>query len=117
MRPLRKLKSVTREFSQGNLSARALDYMGNRNDEFSLLAQSFDQIAARIGQQIINQRQLIADLSHELRTPLTSLDLAIERANESIDVEKNIKRATRESHNIRSLVEGALALAWLDNEF
>lgn len=116
MQPLRKLERATREFSQGDLSVRVFDRMGKRNDELSALAKSFDQMAARIGQQIVNQRQLIADMSHELRTPLTRLDIAVDRAGKSVDVEKNIRRVARESHNIRRLVEDSLSLAWLDNE-
>ncbi len=116
MQPLQKLELATSAFSQGDLSARAVNLMGQRNDELSALATTFDQMACRIGEQIVNQRQLIADLSHELRTPLTRLDMAINQANNAVSVEKNMGRVIAESANIRRLVEDTLALAWLENE-
>jgi two-component system sensor histidine kinase PfeS len=90
--------------------------MGDRNDEFSDLASAFDQMAIRIGDQIVSQRQLIADLSHELRTPLTRLDIALETVKDKTDSAVNIDRINRESKLIRKLVEDTLTLAWLENE-
>ena len=118
MKPLRQLQQATRHFSAGNFDSRAGQLMGKRNDEFSDLANTFDDMAERIGEQIVNQRQLIADLSHELRTPLARLDIAVE-ALESLENEqssKNIDRIARESRHIRKLVEDTLSLAWLENE-
>ncbi|WP_444897295.1 histidine kinase sensor domain-containing protein [Microbulbifer sp. SSSA005] len=116
MNPLRKLEQATREFSRGNFDVRVHRQLGNRNDEISELAKTFDQMATRIGEQIVNQRQLIADLSHELRTPLTRLDIAIEGAGNRYSSDRNIQRIQRESSHIRHLVEDTLTLAWLDNE-
>lgn len=91
--------------------------MGERNDEFYELASSFDQMATRIGEQLISQRQLIADLSHELRTPLTRLDIAVAATKQEGDVgSENIERIARESQHVRRLVEDTLNLAWLENE-
>lgn len=115
MKPLMQLQSATRTFRDGDLAVRAQVLMGNRNDEFSDLAKTFDEMAARIGEQIISQRQLIADLSHELRTPLTRLDIALASVEQS-DNTPEITRIERESAHIRRLVEDTLSLAWLDNE-
>ncbi len=115
MKPLLQLQSATQHFSAGEFDVRASQLMGKRNDEFSSLAKTFDDMASRIGEQIISQRQLIADLSHELRTPLTRLDIALA----AVEVEQkstNIDRINRESKHIRRLVEDTLTLAWLDNE-
>ena len=114
MKPLLQLQVATRHFSAGDLNVRASTMMGNRNDEFSYLAKTFDDMASRIGEQIISQRQLIADLSHELRTPLTRLDIAVAAVDKNN--EQNIARIKRESKHIRRLVEDSLSLAWLDNE-
>lgn len=115
MKPLLQLQTATRYFSSGNFDIRASKLMGNRNDEFSDLASTFDQMATRIGEQITSQRQLIADLSHELRTPLTRLDIALSGVKEAHKSE-NIERIARESTHIRRLVEDTLTLAWLENE-
>jgi len=116
MTPLIQLKTATRDFSKGNFTVSAKKMMGERNDEFSELAITFDQMAARIGEQITSQRQLIADLSHELRTPLTRLDIALNNENSLLNPSKNIERIDRESKQIRKLVEDTLSLAWLENE-
>ncbi len=118
MKPLSQLQAATRSFSKGNFEVRATKLMGNRHDEFSELAHSFDQMAIKIGEQIISQRQLIRDLSHELRTPLTRLDIALaqEKEQEYVHLSPNIERINRESRHIRKLVEDTLTLAWLENE-
>lgn len=116
MKPLNQLNMATRDFSKGKLDVSAKKMMGARNDEFSELANTFDQMASRIGEQIISQRQLIADLSHELRTPLTRLDIALEKENNALSPSKNIVRIDRESKHIRKLVEDTLTFAWLENE-
>jgi len=116
MKPLIQLQTATRRVSKGNFDVSAKALMGNRNDEFSELADTFDQMATRIDQQITSQRQLIADLSHELRTPLTRLDIALAQEKNEAHSSDNIKRITRESKHIRKLVEDTLTLAWLENE-
>ncbi len=116
MTPLLQLKMATREFGKGKFDVSAKKMMGKRNDEFSELAITFDQMAVRIGEQLTSQRQLIADLSHELRTPLTRLDIALEKENSLPTPSENIKRIDRESKQIRKLVEDTLTLAWLENE-
>ncbi len=116
MEPLGQLQIATRQFSKGNYEVRAQNLMGKRSDEFHELAVTFDKMAIRIGEQLISQRQLIADLSHELRTPLTRLDIALAEENSLNNNSANIKRIERESKQIRKLVDDTLTLAWLDNE-
>ncbi|GIU41472.1 two-component sensor histidine kinase [Shewanella sairae] len=136
MKPLVQLQQVTGHFSKGQFDISAKALMGNRSDEFSELALAFDNMAQRISEQIISQRQLIADLSHELRTPLTRLDIALEGVTHSaistevvnrLDIAleggtqpvinaEAVSRIGRESKHIRKLVEDTLILAWLENE-
>jgi len=116
MQPLISLQRATREFSRGDFSVRVRPQLGARRDEFSELANTFDQMAARIGEQLVNQRQLIADFSHELRTPLTRLEIAIDSLGKHYPDDPNVQRLYRESRHFRKLTEDTLALAWLDNE-
>ncbi|MDP7591115.1 MAG: histidine kinase sensor domain-containing protein [Litorilituus sp.] len=116
LKPMKQLKLATMNFSKGVFDIRAKKLMGNRNDEFSELAVAFDKMATHIGDQIISQRQLIADLSHELRTPLTRLDIALGVVKETSSYNENIERISHESIHIRKLVEDTLTLAWLENE-
>nr|WP_228578040.1 sensor histidine kinase [Halomonas sp.] len=116
MGPLRQLELATRQFSEGNLGVRVRSLLGNRNDELTALAETFDRMAERTGERILTQRQLIADLSHELRTPLTRIDMAVSCAEEGIDTQHFLPRIRRECRQMRGLVEDALTLAWLENE-
>lgn len=115
MQPLHALKFATESFSKGDYSARIGDDLKNKGREFSELASTFDNMAKRIGAQIVAQRQLIGDFSHELRTPLARLDLAIENA-ENRSAAQQIARIDKESSIIRRLVEDTLSYAWLENE-
>jgi two-component system sensor histidine kinase PfeS len=113
--PLRRLDKATTAFSEGDYNVRVKKHLGNRNDELSHLASTFDQMASRIGELILNQRELISDLSHELRTPLTRLDIAV-NSFEIQESKYHLERISRESQHIRKLVEDTLTLAWLENE-
>jgi two-component system sensor histidine kinase PfeS len=113
--PLQQLDHAASAFSKGDFDVRVRKLLGNRDDELSHLASTFDQMAMRIGELISNQRQLISDLSHELRTPLTRLDIAVNNF-ESKRSSHHLDRIARESNHIRKLVEDTLTLAWLENE-
>ena len=68
LRPLRTITTAARHISASNLSQRlALD---GPDDELRELADTFDQLLARLQASFAAQRQFIANASHELRTPL-----------------------------------------------
>ena len=75
-RPLGGLKSATRNFSAGNLGARAPAGLTGRNDAFGELAREFDQMSARIEKLVGEHRRLLRDVSHELRSPLSRMQVA-----------------------------------------
>jgi signal transduction histidine kinase len=69
LRPLRKMTATTRQISTDNLDQRlALD--GPR-DEVKDLADTIDELLARLHTAFDAQRRFVANASHELRTPLT----------------------------------------------
>lgn len=116
MEPLDKLQRAVRRFSGGDYAIRVGSTLKGRNDEIAALARTFDRMAEHLGNLIIKQRRLIADLSHELRTPITRIEMAVASAREGVDTEALLPRIERQTSQMRQLVEDTLTLAWLENE-
>jgi two-component system sensor histidine kinase VanS len=76
--PLSRITVATRMAADGSLSHRV--GLPGRRDEFRELADSFDDMLARLEAHVVEQRRFAANASHELRTPLaiaqTLLDVA-----------------------------------------
>ena len=82
VRPVREAASVASQFTQGDFDLRL---PVTSKDELATLANSFNDMAASIEQQISRlenlsrvQQRFVSDVSHELRTPLTTLRMASE---------------------------------------
>ncbi|MGZ5802620.1 MAG: sensor histidine kinase [Xanthobacteraceae bacterium] len=74
-RRIERLQGAVETLGSGNLGARA---KVEGRDEVALLAQSFNQAAARIEELVSAHRLLLANASHELRTPLSRIRLGLE---------------------------------------
>jgi two-component system, OmpR family, sensor histidine kinase VanS len=76
--PLTHITDATRVAANGSLSHRI--ELEGRQDEFRELADSFDNMLARLEAHVAEQQRFAANASHELRTPLaitqTLLDVA-----------------------------------------
>jgi signal transduction histidine kinase len=70
LRPLRTITAAARDISASNLHRR-LGRTG-RGDEFTDLADTLDDLFARLEASFVAQRRFVANASHELRTPLTA---------------------------------------------
>jgi signal transduction histidine kinase len=69
LRPLRSITARARAANATDLSSRvALD---GPNDEVRELADTFDEMLARLERVFVSQRQFSAQVSHEIRTPLS----------------------------------------------
>ena len=82
VRPVRQAADVAERFADGHLDERMPVY---GDDEVARLAESYNEMAASIQQQIHQleefgglQRRFTSDVSHELRTPLTTVRMAAE---------------------------------------
>jgi signal transduction histidine kinase len=82
-RPLLLAVRAARDIGDGKLDTRidASRYGG----EVRLLATAINDMAGKIQQQLVDQRQLLAAVSHELRTPLAHMRVLIETARDQHD--------------------------------
>lgn len=84
--PLRELARAAKALGDGNLATRSGI---RRSDEIGDLSRAFDEMAERIEQLVLAEKELLANVSHELRTPLArirvALDIAAEEAEGLVD--------------------------------
>jgi len=114
-RPLEHLAATSRELADGNLSARTgMD----RNDEVGALARAIDQMASRLEQRLLAERELLANVSHELRTPLArlrvALELCAEPGTDPETVRRHLAGIAQDAEELERLVADILDAARLD---
>jgi len=112
-RPLSELVHVAKEIGAGRLRARASVHPW-RIGEIDLLARAINDMAARIEQQIADQRELLAGVSHEIRTPLARIRVLLELGRQNGATPENFDELEREVIEIDTLVGELLASARLD---
>jgi signal transduction histidine kinase len=111
-RPLDQLVRVTRAIGAGDLGARVR--LGRHQaGEVGALADSVNEMAARIERQLREERALLAAVSHELRSPLARLRLLVELARTSASAER-LDEIEREIVGIDALIGKLLASSRLE---
>jgi signal transduction histidine kinase len=112
-RPLRDLEAVAREIGEGKLQSRVR--LGWRQPgEVGALAESINEMAARIEKQLSDQRELLAAVSHEIRAPLSRLRMLVEMLRGRGADAAMLGKLEREIVEIDSLVGDLLASSRLD---
>jgi signal transduction histidine kinase len=114
LRPLRTITATARDISASNLHRR-LGRTG-RNDEFTELAATLDDLFGRLEASFESQRHFVANASHELRTPLTAeralLQVALADPEATVD---SLRAAGQEALALgraqERLIEALLTLA------
>lgn len=112
--PLRRITSATRGAASGWLSHRI--NLPGRADEFRELADSFDDMLARLEAHVAEQQRFAANASHELRTPLTITRTMIEVARSDPDADRERVLERLDVVNVRAieLTEALLLLSRAD---
>jgi signal transduction histidine kinase len=76
LRPVHQITAAARAASEHNLSARVA--LSGPRDELRDLADTFDDMLARLQVAFESQQRFIANASHELRTPLTVMRTTVD---------------------------------------
>jgi two-component system OmpR family sensor kinase len=87
-------------------------------DEVSRLAETLNDMLARLESAIKHERRFVADASHELRTPLallrTELEIALRRPRSREQLEQALRSAADETERLTRLAEDLLLIARSD---
>jgi two-component system OmpR family sensor kinase len=116
--PLVEMERTSRRIADGELWLRLNTALPN--DEIGDLAESFNQMVARLEKAFQQQERFVANVSHELRTPLTALSGSLEMLligadNGDIATTRRLTRGMyAEIQRMHRLVEDLLVLARLD---
>jgi signal transduction histidine kinase len=102
--PLLNLTGVTVRMAGGDLSARA-DIASQ--DEFGLLALSFNQMADCVEETIDTLRRFVSDAAHEIHTPLTALRTNLELTSQ----DEHVTQAQIQAMRLEALTKGLLDLS------
>ena len=94
LRPIGRISSVAREISATDLSQR-ID-LGGPSDELRDLADTFDEMLARLDSAFENQRRFVQEASHELRNPLAVMHTNLEVVMADPDADPQDFRAAGE---------------------
>jgi signal transduction histidine kinase len=87
-------------------------------DELSRLAETLNELLARVEQSVEREHQLVADASHELRTPLGQLllqaDLALSRERTPDELRAALAQIQRDARRLVGLANDLLLMARVD---
>ncbi len=116
LRPIARLTATARQMSTENLDQR-ID-LGGPDDELRELADTFDQMLARLDAAFASQRMFVANASHELRTPLsvmrTELDVTLSDPNADAEELRRMGEVLGQAtERAQRLVDSLLTLARL----
>jgi signal transduction histidine kinase len=115
--PVNELARTMREIETDHLERRVR--LRSRRDEIGQLAESFNDLLARLGEAFARERQFISDASHELKTPLTSIkanaQMLLRWGNRDETVLRDsLETIANESGLLANMVNGMLTLAKAD---
>ncbi|MEO8611321.1 MAG: HAMP domain-containing sensor histidine kinase [Chloroflexota bacterium] len=113
--PLLNLADVTRKMADGNLSARVVM---ERDDEFGLLAKSFNHMANQVEHTVVALRRFVADAAHEIHTPVTALHANLELAATDDDPAQRlifVQRAQEQLKRLETMTSSLLDLSRLES--
>lgn len=114
LRPVSAITGTARRASERHLGERVA--LGGPHDELKELADTFDDMLARLDTAFATQKRFVADASHELRTPLTvmrtALDVTMAKPQRSPEsVEAMVVKLRRSLGHAEALIDALLTLA------
>jgi heavy metal sensor kinase len=114
--PVRRMAAQAKSITDRNLR-NGLD-AGAASEEFQVLADSFNELLARLDRSFATMRRFVADASHELRTPLAIIrgeaDVALAADRPAAEYKESTAIIQDEARRLSRLVDDLLNLARVD---
>jgi heavy metal sensor kinase len=114
--PVRRMAAQAKSITDRNLR-NGLD-AGAASEEFQVLADSFNELLARLDRSFATMRRFVADASHELRTPLAIIrgeaDVALVADRPAAEYKEATAIIQDEARRLSRLVDDLLNLARVD---
>jgi heavy metal sensor kinase len=118
LRPVDSMRRRARAISAATPEARLP--VPRSRDEIRRLAETLNDMLARLEASFAHERRFVADASHELRTPLTllktELELALRRERSTEELRAAIGSASEETDRLIRLAEDLLLIARFDQD-
>ncbi|HBU12844.1 MAG TPA: two-component sensor histidine kinase [Clostridiales bacterium] len=115
--PMVRITDTARGIAGGGDLTKRMNLSGQK-DEFGQLADTFDQMFARLHAAFEQQKRFVSDASHELRTPLSVIhaqcDYALTRGEEA-EKTRAIETIKRQAGRMTGLVNRLLLLSRMDS--
>jgi signal transduction histidine kinase len=116
LRPVERMRTTAARIGEGDLKQR-LPQPGT-DDELDRLAETLNDLLARLATAVERERRIVGDASHELRTPIsvlrTRLDVALLGDDDPMRLRAVIEDARRDSQRLSRLADDLLVLARAD---
>ena len=116
LRPVEAMRGRAEAISASTPGARLP--VPEARDEISRLAETLNEMLARLEAAFAHERRFVADASHELRTPLallkTELEVALRRRRSREELEQALRSASEETDRLTRLAEDLLLIARSD---
>lgn len=116
LRPVEAMRARAEAISASTPGARLPE--PEARDEISRLAETLNEMLARLEAAFAHERRFVADASHELRTPLallkTELEVALRRRRTREELEQALRSASEETDRLTRLAEDLLLIARSD---
>lgn len=104
VRPIEDLADAARRMGDGDLDARVEP---SNPKEIREVGEAFNQLARRLDQLMLEERESVADLSHRLRTPVTSLRLQVEKLTDRDERDQVLAQLGRLEQSIDQMIVAA----------
>jgi len=117
LKPVDKMVGALHEIESDRLGLRLP--LPRTDDEIRRLAETFNDLLARLEKDFLSQQQFSQDLSHELRTPLTilkgDLEVTLKKLRSPQEYEAVLKSSLEEINTINGILDQLLMLARWEN--